>query len=330
MSNFVEAIDTRLSDLIAFNDVDTCNYIKETSNVLASSINYLYDNSYNDQKTLNVINNGSYLIASNKLQLPIATSAVLGGVKQGTNTSINADGIISVNLSTYTGNAIIDGNLTTSNLTVLGSTTTLDTNVYITERLEIFNDSLDNAVIIKQKTAGYNIINVSNLTSEVFSIGYNGNITFKESINNITKEQFSKIANLTASDVSVSNYVDAIDSRLSSLITVGDDRASNYVRVASNLLAVDYKRLDSNVSNYMGAVDSRISSLITANDDRASNYVRVASNLLAADELFLTNAVKGIEWVVAYRTKRYFNEMSKKMIQLLNQTAVQYSETDRL
>jgi branched-subunit amino acid aminotransferase/4-amino-4-deoxychorismate lyase len=53
-------------------------------------------------------------------------------------------------------------------------------------------------------------------------------------------------------------------------------------------------------------------------------------NLLAADELFLTNAVKGIEWVVAYRTKRYFNEMSKKMIQMLNQTAVQYSEIDRL
>ena len=291
VSNFVEAVDTRLSALIAYNDADTCNYIKETSNILASSINYLYDNSYNDQKTLNVINNGSYLIASNKLQLPIATSAVLGGVKQGTNTSINADGIISVNLSTYTGNAIIDGNLTTSNLTVLGSTTTLDTNVYITERLEIFNDSLDNAVIIKQKTAGYNIINVSNLTSEVFSIGYNGNITFSESINNITKEQFSKIANLTASDVSVSNYVDAIDSRLSSLITVGDDRASNYVRVASNLLAVDYKRLDSNVSNYVGAVDSRISSLITANDDRASNYVRVASNLLAADYKMLDSNV---------------------------------------
>lgn len=44
-------------------------------------------------------------------------------------------------------------------------------------------------------------------------------------------------------------------------------------------------------------------------------------NLLAADEIFLTNAVKGIEWVVAYRTKRYYNDMSKKMIQLLNDAA---------
>jgi branched-chain amino acid aminotransferase len=47
-------------------------------------------------------------------------------------------------------------------------------------------------------------------------------------------------------------------------------------------------------------------------------------NLLAADEIFLTNAVKGVEWIVAYRTKRYYNDMSKKMIQLLNQAAKEY------
>ena len=47
-------------------------------------------------------------------------------------------------------------------------------------------------------------------------------------------------------------------------------------------------------------------------------------NLLAADEMFLTNAVRGIEWVVGYRTKRYFNDMSKKMIGLLNESARNY------
>ncbi|MDH5296949.1 MAG: aminotransferase class IV [Nitrospirota bacterium] len=41
-------------------------------------------------------------------------------------------------------------------------------------------------------------------------------------------------------------------------------------------------------------------------------------NLLSADELFLTNAIRGIEWVVAYRTKRYYNEMSRKMTRMLN------------
>ena len=42
------------------------------------------------------------------------------------------------------------------------------------------------------------------------------------------------------------------------------------------------------------------------------------SNLLAADEIFITNAIKGIQWVVAYKNKRYFNNISKKLLTLLN------------
>lgn len=42
------------------------------------------------------------------------------------------------------------------------------------------------------------------------------------------------------------------------------------------------------------------------------------SNLLAADEVFLTNAINGVTWVSGYRTKRYFNNNSKRLIGLLN------------
>jgi branched-chain amino acid aminotransferase len=42
------------------------------------------------------------------------------------------------------------------------------------------------------------------------------------------------------------------------------------------------------------------------------------SMLLQADELFLTNAIKGIEWVVAYREKRYFNKATKEILEQLN------------
>jgi branched-subunit amino acid aminotransferase/4-amino-4-deoxychorismate lyase len=41
-------------------------------------------------------------------------------------------------------------------------------------------------------------------------------------------------------------------------------------------------------------------------------------NLLAADELLLTNAISGVKWVGGYRTKRYRNDMAKRLIQLLN------------
>jgi branched-subunit amino acid aminotransferase/4-amino-4-deoxychorismate lyase len=42
-------------------------------------------------------------------------------------------------------------------------------------------------------------------------------------------------------------------------------------------------------------------------------------NLLAADELFVTNAIKGIQWVGSYRTKRYYSEMAGRLIGMLNE-----------
>jgi branched-subunit amino acid aminotransferase/4-amino-4-deoxychorismate lyase len=40
-------------------------------------------------------------------------------------------------------------------------------------------------------------------------------------------------------------------------------------------------------------------------------------NLLAADELFLTNATRGLQWVGAYRTKRYAHRMALHLTDLL-------------
>ena len=40
-------------------------------------------------------------------------------------------------------------------------------------------------------------------------------------------------------------------------------------------------------------------------------------NLLAADELFFTNASRGVQWVSAYRTKRYAHRMALQLVDLL-------------
>jgi branched-chain amino acid aminotransferase len=42
------------------------------------------------------------------------------------------------------------------------------------------------------------------------------------------------------------------------------------------------------------------------------------SMLLQADEMFLTNAISGIQWVVSYREKRYFNKAAKLILEKLN------------
>ena len=41
-------------------------------------------------------------------------------------------------------------------------------------------------------------------------------------------------------------------------------------------------------------------------------------DILNANEVFLTNAISGNKWVSAFRTKRYYNKMSKKIIAELN------------
>ena len=43
-----------------------------------------------------------------------------------------------------------------------------------------------------------------------------------------------------------------------------------------------------------------------------------AHELIKADEVFLTNALKGIQWVASYRTKRYFNKTANMLIDEFN------------
>ncbi len=46
------------------------------------------------------------------------------------------------------------------------------------------------------------------------------------------------------------------------------------------------------------------------------------ADLLQADEIFLSNSIKGIQWVVAYKNKRYFKRLSAFFINLLNDVTV--------
>ncbi|MCC6252055.1 MAG: aminotransferase class IV [Bacteroidia bacterium] len=45
------------------------------------------------------------------------------------------------------------------------------------------------------------------------------------------------------------------------------------------------------------------------------------NDLIRADEIFMTNAVNGIQWIGAYKAKRFFNKVSKNLIDALNKFA---------
>ncbi len=68
-----------------------------------------------------------------------------------------------------------------------------------------------------------------------------------------------------------------------------------------------------------GVMRKKIIEIAKANRIAVYELSIMQNVLLGADELFLTNAINGIRWVVAYKQKRYFNDTSKKLLGKLNE-----------
>lgn len=66
-----------------------------------------------------------------------------------------------------------------------------------------------------------------------------------------------------------------------------------------------------------GVMRAQVINLAIANGIKVYECSLNPQNLLAADELFFTNAVRGIQWVGAYRTKRYIHRMASVLTDLL-------------
>jgi branched-subunit amino acid aminotransferase/4-amino-4-deoxychorismate lyase len=68
-----------------------------------------------------------------------------------------------------------------------------------------------------------------------------------------------------------------------------------------------------------GTMRMQIINLALMNGVKVYECSIVPQNLLSADEVFLTNAIVGVKWVIGYRTKRYFNTTSRKFVAWLNE-----------
>jgi branched-chain amino acid aminotransferase len=67
-----------------------------------------------------------------------------------------------------------------------------------------------------------------------------------------------------------------------------------------------------------GVMRMQIINLALENKFKVYECGLTPQNLLIADEVFLTNAVKGMQWVVSYKMKRYFNKVTRELLGLLN------------
>ena len=68
-----------------------------------------------------------------------------------------------------------------------------------------------------------------------------------------------------------------------------------------------------------GTMRMQIINLALANNIKVYECPILPQNMLSADELFLTNAIKGVKWVGAFRTKKYTNTMARRFVVLLNE-----------
>jgi branched-chain amino acid aminotransferase len=69
-----------------------------------------------------------------------------------------------------------------------------------------------------------------------------------------------------------------------------------------------------------GVMRAAIINVALANEYKVYECNLTPQEMLRADELFLTNAIRGIQWVASYRTKRYFNTTSRTLVNQLNAT----------
>ncbi len=70
-----------------------------------------------------------------------------------------------------------------------------------------------------------------------------------------------------------------------------------------------------------GVMRAQVINLALANGIKVYECSLNPQNLLAADELFITNAIMGIQWASTYRTKRYMHKLSSQLVDLLVKSA---------
>jgi branched-chain amino acid aminotransferase len=67
-----------------------------------------------------------------------------------------------------------------------------------------------------------------------------------------------------------------------------------------------------------GTMRMQIINIALANGIKVYECAILPQNVLAADEIIVTNAIRGINWIGGYRTKRFHNNMARKLVVLLN------------
>jgi hypothetical protein len=236
-SNYIRSTSNNLISKVRENDQNASNYIRTTSNIFVSRTDL------NDQNASNYIRTTSNLISRRITDL--TTDMITENLSAAKKFIIN---------NAYDNHLSIFGNLTvSSNLIVRGASTTLDTEVYMTEKLEIMNSgnssntsNTTQALAIKQNDTINDIIRASNRDTNVFTLGNNGDVKISGEYIRRGRDVVMDTSNyvLATSNIFSKNLLDNV-ATLNDSLRISNTQNSNYILSSSNNLVVSINSIKS-------------------------------------------------------------------------------------
>jgi hypothetical protein len=309
MSNYLSETDTAINTRVTTLDSNMSNYLSETDTAINTRVTTLDSNMSNYlSETDTAINTRVTTLDSNMSNYLSETDTAINTRI----TNLTADEIADgpgqnrfVVNDVYNRDLTILGTLTTSNLNVMGDTTTITTSTYQTENMEIVSQSMDGPAIKVVQNGVMNVAEFFDGDSNVMTIlnggnvgigssvpteklDVDGNIKVTGSLNSITNEQLDYLAGVTSSvqtqldttdtkidtlDSNMSNYLSETDTAINTRVTTLDSNMSNYLSETDTAINTRVTTLDSNMSNYLSETDTAINTRITNLDSNMSNYL---------------------------------------------------------
>lgn len=72
-----------------------------------------------------------------------------------------------------------------------------------------------------------------------------------------------------------------------------------------------------------GVMRKNLIRFMRENDIQVEERMVLTEDLFKADEIFLSNAIQGIRWVISFRERRYFSAFSRRLSELMQQELIQ-------